>query len=90
MTAPRDTTSGHRAGPGWRGLVVAGLLVGLAVILIVLIVRAAAPLSPRRPVQVDLPLPQPTLPDTPRLPDGPIVPPVDRRVAPAPATAPAP
>ena len=72
MTAPRDTTSGHRAGPGWRGLVLAGLLVGLAVILIVLIVRAAAPLSPRR------------------LPDGPIVPPVDRRVAPAPATDPAP
>tara|TARA_R110002124_G_scaffold102518_3_gene250716 strand:- start:3228 stop:3431 length:204 start_codon:yes stop_codon:yes gene_type:complete len=61
--------------------VVAGLVVGLAVVIIALIINGTAPLPYRRPVQVDITLPEPTLPDAPRLPDGPIVPPVDPRVA---------
>lgn len=89
MTGPRDNPSDRRSRPGWLGLVVAGVLVGLAVVVLVLIATGSAPVTPRSPVQVDIPLPEPSLPDTPRLPEGPIVPPVDPRVAPGPTTAPA-
>lgn len=81
MTPTRATASGRRAGPGWPGLVVAGMVLALVIAAVVLIVNGTIPVTSRRPVQVDITLPQPILPDTPALPDGPIVPPVDPRVA---------
>ena len=81
MTPPRATRTGQRASPGWPVLVVAGLLVALVIVAVVQVVNGTTPLTPRRSVQVDITLPQPILPDTPPIPERPIMPPVDPRVA---------
>jgi len=82
MTGPGHTPSRQRSGPGWPVLVAAGLLVGLTVVIVALILAGNPPQPHRAPVQVDINLPEPRLPDTPRLPERPIVPPVDPQVAP--------
>jgi len=81
MTPPPATGSVRRASPGWPGVVAAGLLVVLVIAAAVLVVRGNVPLAPGEPVQVDITLPEPVLPDGPRLPERPVVPPVDPRVA---------
>lgn len=81
MTPPRDAGSERGSRPGWPVLLLAGLLVALTVTIVVLILTGTAPLPYRKPVEVDISLPEPSLPETPRLPDGPIVPPVDPRVS---------
>ena len=82
MTGSRNTPSGQPSGPGWPVLVIAGLLVALTVAVVALILGGEPPLPYRSPVEVDINLPEPRLPDMPRLPERPIVPPVDPQVAP--------
>jgi hypothetical protein len=80
MSAPRGLPSGKGKGPAWAGLLVTGVVILLAAVIIGLIIAGPTPAPFQRPPHFDITLPQPGLPDTPRLPDGPVVPPVDPRV----------
>tara|TARA_R110002124_G_scaffold204404_1_gene370799 strand:+ start:592 stop:858 length:267 start_codon:yes stop_codon:yes gene_type:complete len=87
MTAPRASPIGK--GPAWLGLVVGGAVIILAIVMITLIITGSTPPPFHRPAHLGVTLPEPVLPDVPRMPERPVVPPVDPRVDTGPAGSPA-
>lgn len=90
MTDPNIPPPGGRGGKG--GLIaflIGGVVVALALIAWVLWSGGLARPDRAPEVNVDLNLPAPTLPDAPRLPDGPpVLPPVEPPTVPSPSPAP--
>ncbi|MFT4913184.1 MAG: hypothetical protein ACI9YM_001776 [Brevundimonas sp.] len=89
MTAPRASPTGKGPGPAWLGLVVGGAVIILAIVIITLVITGSTPPPFHGPARLGVTLPEPVLPDVPRIPERPVVPPVDPRVDTGPAGSPA-
>ncbi|MGV9005438.1 MAG: hypothetical protein ACOH1H_01750 [Brevundimonas sp.] len=85
-TGPGSTRPAARGRSHWLTFLAAGLIVGAIVVVIILMVNGQGGRPGGRDLSVDITLPQPVLPDTPALPEGPILPPVEPHVASGPAT----
>lgn len=80
MTRRHASPAGQNGGRAWPGILLTAAVIALAAVIVFLIITGKTPAPYRTPVKVDLTLPRPALPDTPHLPEGPVLPPVDPRV----------